>query len=262
MGLPYRSIAAYAIGLTMVISAAMFKYNSPITELRIDIIALPVGKNLINEKDITGMLMESFKTDFVGWKMKEVDTEIIEKEIDSNEFVKEVRVYVDARNRLTIMIEQREPVLRVQDTNGMSFYLDREGFRLPISKHYTARVRVATGELPRFEGRHLMSAQPIYKSLFTVSMAMSADPFYDAYVEQIHVDKEGEMYASPKIGDQKIRLGKAQNIESKLDNLRTFVEEVVPYQGWEVCQMIDLRFKDQIVCTRNNKMISLNNSIK
>ena len=70
------------------------------------------------------------------------------------------------------------------------------------------------------------------------------------------------MYASPKIGDQKIRLGKAQNIESKLDNLRTFVEEVVPYQGWEVCQMIDLRFKDQIVCTRNNKMISLNNSIK
>ena len=67
---------------------------------------------------------------------------------------------------------------------------------------------------------------------------------------------------APKIGEQRIRLGKVEQIEEKLDNLRTFVEEVVPYKGWEVCQTIDLRFKDQIVCTRNNKMISLNNSIK
>ncbi|MDX1685134.1 MAG: hypothetical protein R3275_07845 [Saprospiraceae bacterium] len=261
-GVPYKAIVAYAIGIAMVISAAAFKYNSPVSDIIIEIEALPEGKNLITRDDVKSILIKNYKTNFVGWKLREVDVGLLEKEIEGNEFVREVQVYIDALNRLTIRIKQREPLLRVQDENGMTFYIDSEGYRLPTSRHYAARVRVATGHLPRFDGNHYMEAAPVYKSLFTASEALAADEFCNAYAEQIYVDQHGEFYLAPKVGKYKIRLGTIENIDSKLDNLKTFVKEVIPHQGWELCEALDLRFRDQIVCTKRNNMISVNNSIR
>lgn len=262
LGLPYKAILGYAIAISMVVSAGVFKYNSPISELIIEIEALPEGKNLVTKDDIRTTLIDNFKSNFVGWKVSEVDVELLESVLFENEFVRDVQVYVDALNRLTISVEQREPLIRVQDENGMTFYIDTEGFRLPTSRHYAARVRVATGHLPNFRGRHLMDAAPIYKSLYTVSMAIAEDQFCDAYAEQIDVDRKGDFMIAPKVGDYKIKLGSIDNIDEKLENLKTFVKEVVPNQGWQVCEALDLRFKDQIVCTKKNNMISINNSIR
>lgn len=257
-----KRVLGLIVGIAMVISAGLFKYHSPISELIVDIEALPEGKNLVTKDDITNVLMDNFKSNFVGWKISELDVSLIETELKLNEFVKEVDVYVDALNRLTISIRQREPLLRVQDENGMTFYLDSDGYRLPTSKHYAARVRVATGHLPMFKGHHLMDADPVYKSLFTAAKALSGNKFSNAYTEQIYVDKKGEFVLAPKVGGYKIRIGSIENIEEKIQNLQTFVKEVVPHQGWEICQALDLRFKDQIVCTKNKGMISINNSIK
>lgn len=262
IGLPFKSILGYTIAIAMIISAGIFKYNSPISELIIEIEALPEGKNLITKDDVKSVLIDNFKSNFVGFKVKEVDVELLEDVLTQNEFIHEVQVFVDALNRLTIAIEQREPLIRVQDENGMTFYIDTEGYRLSTSKHYAARVRVATGHLPMFEGHHLMDADPIYKLLFTTSEALARDPFCDAYAEQIYVDRKGEFLIAPKVGDYKIRLGTIDDIDEKLDKLKTFVKEVVPHQGWQYCEALDLRFKDQIVCTKKNGMISINNSIR
>ena len=253
--MPYRAILTVAIATAMVVSAAVFKYNSPVSELVIDIESLPAGKNLVTEEDIQKLLMKSFRSDFVGWKVKDVDVELIEQDVRRNDFVSEAEIYIDARNRLTIHIIQREPVLRVQDENAMSFYLDSEGFWMPISRHYAARVKVATGKLPHFRGKHLMEADPVYKSLFMASQFIARDPFYEALIEQIYVDERGEFHLSPKVGDQRIRLGTVENIEEKLDKLRTFMKEGLAHEGWQACEIIDLRFSEQIVCTKRDQKI-------
>jgi cell division protein FtsQ len=262
IGLPYKAILTVTIAIAMVVSAAVFKYNSPVKELVISIESLPAGKNLVTVEDIQKLLMKSFKSDFVGWKVKDIDVGMIEEDVQLNEFVRQAEIYIDARNRLTIHIIQREPVLRIQDENGMSFYLDSEGFRMPISRHYAARVKVATGELPHFKGKHLMEASPVYKSLFLASQVIAKDPFYEALIEQIYVDKKGEFHLSPKVGNQRIRLGTVENIETKLDKLRTFLKEGLAHEGWQACEIIDLRFSEQIVCTKRDQKLSIKNSIK
>lgn len=242
--------ASWVLVLTFVFSAAWFKYTSPIHSVIIEIEELPTGKNLVDQKDVEQVLMADFKTNFIGWTIRELNPEIIEESIARNPFIKEAHVYVDALNRLYIVIQQREPVLRVQDENQMSFYLDTEGYRMPLSRHYTARVKVATGFIPRFRGANLTHADSLYTALFDVSESISSDPFYEAMVEQIYVGRKGEIYISPKIGDQKVLIGEARDVEEKLDKLKIFMRDGLAYEGWKACDMIDLRFENQIVCTK------------
>lgn len=255
--MPYQAIAVWTLLLCIVVSAALFKYNTPISSVIIEIETLPFGKNLVDEQDIEKQLMTDFKTNFVGWKISEIDAEIIENSIRKNQFIKEANVYVDALNKLHIKIVQREPVLRVQDVNAISFYLDTEGYRMPLSRHYTARVKVATGSIPTFRGVNLSHADSIYTALFDVSAAIGSDPFYEALIEQIYVERDGQIYLAPKVGDQKILVGDARELVQKLKKLKIFMKEGLAYEGWQTCEMIDLRFADQIVCKKRNSKYSI-----
>lgn len=254
---PWSAVGAWAVVLCVVVSAAWFKFQTPVQSVFIEIEDLPYGKNLVDEKDIERQLMNDFKTNFIGWQISELEPSFIEESIQRNPFVKSAHVFLDAMNRLHIVIEQREPALRVQDENSMSFYIDTEGYRMPLSRHYTARVKVATGHIPRFRGSNLSHADSLYTALMDVSESINQDPFYEALVEQIYVDDDGLIYVAPKIGEQKILLGRARNIEEKLDKLRIFMKEGLAYEGWQVCETIDLRFSEQIVCKKLNSKYSL-----
>jgi len=255
--LPYQTIGVWTLLLCFVVSAAWFKYNTPISSVIIEIETLPFGKNLIDEQDVEKQLMTDFKTNFIGWKISEIDAEIIERSIRRNKFTKEGNVFIDALNKLHIHIIQREPVLRVQDVNAISFYLDTDGYRMPLSRHYTARVKVATGAIPSFRGSNLSHADSIYTALFDVSAEIASDPFYEALIEQIYVEKSGQIFLAPKVGDQKILVGDARDLEEKLNKLRIFMKEGLAYEGWQTCDMIDLRFEDQIVCKKRNSKYSI-----
>jgi cell division protein FtsQ len=241
----------------VVVSAGLFKYHAPISELIIEIEALPFGKNLVDEQDIQQQLMDDFKTSFEGWKMKEIDARIIEKSVRKNAFVKDAHVYVDALNRLHIVVYQREPVLRVQDENAMSFYLDQEGNYMPLSRHYTARVKVASGNIPRFTGVELSEADTLYTALFKISTIVGQDPFFEALVEQIYVDRNRDIYLSPKVGNQRVLIGDERDVEDKLKKLHIFLKEGLAYEGWQACEVIDLRFDDQIVCKKRDEKYSI-----
>ena len=256
-GYPWAATGTWTMILCIVISAAWFKFQTPVQSVFIDIKDLPYGKNLVDEADIEKQLMNDFKTNFVGWQISELEPSFIEESIQRNPFVKSAHVFLDALNRLHIVIQQREPAMRVQDENNMSFYIDTEGYRMPLSRHYTARVKVATGYIPRFKGSNLSHSDSLYTSLMDVSEAISEDPFYEALVEQIYVDRDRMIYVVPKIGEQKILLGRARQVTAKLDKLKIFMKEGLAYEGWQVCETIDLRFSDQIVCKKMDSKYSL-----
>jgi len=69
-------------------------------------------------------------------------------------------------------------------------------------------------------------------------------------IEQIHVSNQGEMTLVPKIGDQKIFFGKLADADKKLEKLRIFYQEGMPYEGWRKYKSIDVRYAGQIVCKK------------
>jgi cell division protein FtsQ len=52
------------------------------------------------------------------------------------------------------------------------------------------------------------------------------------------------------VGNHQILLGSLDDFEKKLKHLRLFYEQVIPKMGWEKYSVINLKYRNQIVCTK------------
>ena len=73
---------------------------------------------------------------------------------------------------------------------------------------------------------------------------------YRALIDQIFVERDGNMMMVPKVGDHIIELGAVDNLETKFSNLLTFYRKGMPRAGWNTYSKISLKFKGQVVCTK------------
>jgi cell division protein FtsQ len=74
--------------------------------------------------------------------------------------------------------------------------------------------------------------------------------FWSAQIDQIYVDSNNDIDLIPRVGNQLIHIGTTENIEGKLKNLAAFYDKVLPEVGWNKYSVINLEYKDQIVCKK------------
>ena len=234
----------------LVISFIERKEASPANQVKIEIDRLPDGNRMINEKDVLLTIERSFGFELEGLPLGSVDVERLERVLEEDPFILNADVFIDARNGVNIRIIQREPILRIIDNNGLNYYLDRDGFKMPLSKHFSARVLVATGNIPPHVPDFLVRDRHILKDLYLLSHDLRNNEFYNALIDQVYVSNRGELSLIPKVGKQKIHLGKYTNINDKLNRLKIFYQEGMPYEGWRKYSSIDLRYKGQVVCQK------------
>ena len=55
----------------------------------------------------------------------------------------------------------------------------------------------------------------------------------------------------PRVGSQVIELGDADNLEEKFENLKLLYLEGFNKIGWNKYERISLKYKNQVVCTKN-----------
>lgn len=79
----------------------------------------------------------------------------LEEFINSQDLVKRSDIYLDSKEHLNIDIYQRHPIIRISDIQGNQYYLDEDGYKIPVSLKYTSRVIVATGNLSVVSGKSL-----------------------------------------------------------------------------------------------------------
>lgn len=241
-------IAFFFLVAMMIISAIESKKAKPAQEVLINIEHLPDGNDLISKEDINIAIERSFGFNLTGIPVGEIDVARVERVLKNDPFILGADVYVDASNKLHIKVEQREPHLRVIDKNGLNYYLDEFGKKMPLSKHFAARVIVATGNIPPFDKNFLQRKKSnTLKDLFELTNIFLEDEFLYHLIEQIYVTNSGEYYLIPKLGDQTIILGDLDNLDEKLFYLETFYKEAIPYKGWQKYKTINLKFKGQVV---------------
>jgi cell division protein FtsQ len=88
------------------------------------------------------------------------------------------------------------------------------------------------------------------KDLFNLTKTLLADEFLKAFIQQIHLNNAGDFILVPLIGDQKIVLGSARKLEDKLNRLKIFYQQGMPYEGWTKYETINLKYGGQVVCKR------------
>ena len=153
--------------------------------------------------------------------------------------VKECQVYKTNEKRVKIDIVCREPVLKVYDNSGNTYYVDIEGEKISdINK--SLLLPVASGEI---------DDSMIRKELLSVVSAIADEPFWLAQIEQIYFNEKKEAIIVPRMGSHIIELGNIKNIEEKLENIKVFYTKGLNIVGWNKYSKLNIKISNKVICT-------------
>jgi cell division protein FtsQ len=205
------------------------------------IVVLQNGEDMrfVSEANITEALKQA-GLDPIGRLMKTINTDKIERELTRNEMLDRVDAYKTPSGIIRLDIRQKNPILRVIGPDG-NFYVDRNGSTMPVSRRYTARVPLASG----YVDKELATIH-----LYRFALFLQENEFWNNQIEQIYVHPDQDVELIPLVGNHRILLGTLDNFKEKLDNLQLFYEQAIPKLGWEKYSIINLKFKNQIVCIK------------
>jgi cell division protein FtsQ len=219
-------------------------------DAKVEIEPLDNAHYLIRESDVRQMLLRSFGNTLKGTELERLPIEEIEQVLERNEFIQNADVYVDSRQVLNIKVTQRAPVLRVLDTSGGNYYLDKDGHKMKASEHFAAHVLVATGKLPPYSEDFQERKRNRLRDVFVLTQRIQEDDFLRGFIQQIHLNNNEEFVLVPLIGDQVIILGSIKRLEEKIRNLKVFYQKGMRYAGWRKYSRINLKYTGQVVGER------------
>ncbi len=164
--------------------------------------------------------------------------------IRSNPWVSEAEVYVDNNNALHVTLRQRVPSLRVFEQSGNSYYIDSTGNVLPLSDKYTHYAIVITNvpELKNDSAGNALKAQ-----ILKISQTIEADSFWNAQTAAIKLNDDLTFELTPVLGNHRILIGDTTRLREKLNHVFAFYKQVLNRIGWDKYQVIDARFRGQLV---------------
>jgi cell division protein FtsQ len=68
-------------------------------------------------------------------------------------------------------------------------------------------------------------------------------------ISQVHFDNN-DVVLIPKIKNQEINIGDIEDLDMKFDNLMCFYDKIIKHKGWGYYNIINLKYKDQIICSK------------
>ncbi len=180
--------------------------------------------------------------------LDKINSDIIEKEVEKLQAIKEAEVYkiivkdtTSYKGVLVVKVKHRKPVVRIISDNG-SYFLDKEGNRIPVSSGYTANVLVVTGSL---------SEKYATEEMLPFVLYIENNAFWNAQIEQIHVENDGDVLLSPLVGDQIIEMGSLDDYAGKLRKMRAFYDQVLVKNNWNKYKRISLKYNNQVVAKKS-----------
>jgi len=203
------------------------------------VIADSLEKYFLNEKEIIAYLTKA-KLYPLNKNSDEINTHQIEEALLKNEIIEAAEVVQAVSGKVTITILQRMPVLHVFSSGG-SYYVDKTGQTMPSSLGQAMPVPVASGNIEKS-----FAVSELYK----FALFLQNDTFWNDQITQIYVRSTKDVELVPRVGSHRILLGSLDDFEKKLRNLRKFYEQAIPKMGWEKYSVINLKYRNQIVCTK------------
>lgn len=196
-------------------------------------------KHFVSEGDLISILKRA-DLNPIKRPMSDVNTEKIEQELLKNEMIANVEAYKTPSGIVKMEVMQKIPIIRIMSVTG-SYYVDNMGTTMPISRRYAAHVPIASG---------FVEKEFAVTDLYKFALFLQENEFWNDLIEQIYVFQDQEVELIPKVGNHRIMLGTIDDFRDKLDKLKLFYEQAIPKVGWEKYSVINLKYKNQIVCTK------------
>lgn len=235
-------------------------YRQPCRNVRIHI-DYGAADVLITKNDVDSIVLRTAGT-LKGKPMGLINLAMVESAIRKQPYVANVHVFEDNPGTLYIDIRQREPLLRIINRYYENFYLDESGILLPINPGFSARVLVANGNISdsyirnkKFKVNMLSLPDSLFydsmlTNLYKLTMFITHDKFLKAQIDQIYVNEAGEFELIPRVGNHLIILGTADDLEAKFKKLLAFYRHGLNHIGWNKYNVINIKYKNQVLCSK------------
>lgn len=269
-------IVLVVVGALGLLAFSAHRTNTmPVKALEV-VVDAPMGVHFIDDNAVREQVLTATEA-VMGAPVGKVDLVAIEQGLRDLGCVAAANVYHTMDGVLHVSVRQREPIVRVINADGSGFYIDREGWTMPLSASFTARVLVVTGALAEPFAMQapvdLLAASDSLRQavrseeILALASVVDGDPVWNALFDQAVVDSAGEFELVPRVGGQRVKVGHLtgtsatpaeaqrearQLLEGRLAKLRAFYAQGIPQSDWRMYSTIDTRFADQVVCTRRD----------
>jgi cell division protein FtsQ len=223
-----------------------YKKHLPCSDIKVNIERVK-GHVFIDEKDITQILKKNGAA--IGKPVSNIHLQQLENILKQQPWIYNAELFFDNNQSLNVRIEEREPLARIFTLQGSSFYIDSSGTQLPLSNDYSARIPMFTA----FTSTKKKLSKPdslLMNDVKKIATIIKQDSFWNAQVSQVNITPGKTFEIIPVLGNQVIKLGNADNLQSKFDRLTAFYKQVWAKEGFEKYETISVEFNGQIVAVR------------
>ncbi len=206
----------------------------------------PNSPKFLDEAEIADMIEKSGES-IVGNRLSAININKLETKLSSFSTLDNVEIFKKVeskgfsfKGKLVISVDERTPVVRIKNSTE-DYYLDKDGFKIPVSAKYVERKLIVSGTIPDLE---------IQKSLLKMADFVNKDDFWKAQIEQVFIQANGELLLLPQVGDYLIEFGKPDDYEVKFRNLKAIYQQGFKNLGWNKYRTISVKYRNQVVCTK------------
>ena len=225
------------IALTVIVLAFTDKKQGEqlVQSYQIDI---EISEDKFLTKNIVLKHIETHNFYFDGVALSQFYLNDLEEILLKHPAVKKAEVYINQEGVMNIKLQQKKAIVRIK-TAAADYYLDEDGLEMPLSKAYTPRVIVVSGD----------ANQQHHASIYAFIQKINKSEFWKSQIMQLYFLGD-QVILIPRVGNQKIHFGMLVNSSEKLDNLYQFYKQAMPVKGWQTYSDISLKYNNQIVCTK------------
>ena len=197
------------------------------------------GENLFVKAETVNKLLIENKQDASSIRKDKLDLNKLEKSICKSPMIEKSEVFVTIDGVLKAVVKQKTPIARIFDENG-SFYIDYQGTVMPLSEEFTARVPLVLGEINKANSVEL---NKLLRFIYD-------DEFLKKNIIGIAVLSNGGLKMTNRNFNYEIEFGSIINVERKFNNYKAFFQKAVLDSSLYNYKKINLRFTQQVVCTK------------
>lgn len=231
------------------------------------------GQTVCDKIEIT--IIDSLKTPFVttesireylaadygkiiGMPIDSIDLYKIESILNNKGAILDSDAYLTNKGILSISITQRKPAIRFQ-TSSYGFYCDINGYLLPLQPNFSTDVLIIDGNIPLDmedcrNGRPESPENELWlDKILKMAKYINGSKIWRDRIAQINCNDSGELTIVPKEGKEIFLFGHPEDIDSKFDKMQMYYERILAEKGEDAYNVVDLRFKKQIVCKQSEQ---------
>lgn len=179
-------------------------------------------------------------------RIRDINTDSIEQILSGVDKIERSCAVVLTDGRILITVDPMEPVARVFEPGGASYYINREGKRIGATARYHIDVPVVIGN---FKNDSIFGASHLVPLLDW----LDAHPSWGKLISAIKVDSPRDVLLVPIVRGHVVNIGAPEDFDSKFERLQTMYSKVLPARGWETYDTITLKWGGQAVASRRHK---------